>query len=87
MPAIRRSGGDAGCDADTDVIEPTEFLHHRIDLLSICSPRIEDRFRVVENYQHLLVGQKWIKASQILGIFDTRTSDFGEPAKEMSTRG
>ena len=33
--AVRRSSGDTGCDADTDVVESTRFLHHGVHLLCI----------------------------------------------------
>jgi hypothetical protein len=86
--AIWGSSGDTGCDEDTEVVEPAQFLHQSIDLSCIRSLRVQDRFCVVEYDQHLLGGQeRSIQGSQILRVFDTCTGDLGEPAKEMSARG
>ena len=46
--------GDTRRDKDADIVETTQFLHHGVDLLSIHSLRVEDRFRVIEDYEHLL---------------------------------
>ena len=51
--AIGRDGGDAGSDAKINVVEPTQFLHHGIDLLSACPLRVENRLRIVKNYDHI----------------------------------
>ena len=52
--AIWGNGGDTGCDAKANVAEPTQFLHYGIDLLSAHSMRVENIFRVIEDYHHLL---------------------------------
>jgi hypothetical protein len=52
--AVGRDSGDAGGDAQANVGEPTQLLHHGIDLLGICPLGIEDRLCIVEDYEHLL---------------------------------
>jgi len=54
MFAIWGSSGDTGCDTNTDIADSTQFLHRSVDLRSIRSLRIENRFRIVEDYEHLL---------------------------------
>jgi hypothetical protein len=80
-------GCDAGGDAETYCLELTQFLHHGVDLPSASSLWVENRFGIVEDYEHLLGGQEWTQGSQILGIFDARTDDLGKAAEEMSARG
>ena len=54
MFTVRGSGGDARRDADPDVVEPTWFLHHGVDLPCIRRLRVENIFRIVEDYHHFL---------------------------------
>ena len=56
--AIGRDGRNTGRDAKPNVVVATQLFHHAIDLLSIRSLWVEDGFRIVENYDHLLGGQE-----------------------------
>lgn len=49
-----RNGGNAGGDAEAEVAELTQLLYHRVYLLGVRSPRIENRLGVIKNYDHLL---------------------------------
>ena len=50
--AIWRSSGDTRSDANTDVVEPAQFLHHSVDLLCTCSLRAKDSLRTIEDDQN-----------------------------------
>ena len=52
--AARRNREVARGDTKADFPEPTQFLHHVVDLLTACSLRIEDGFGVIEDYDHLI---------------------------------
>jgi len=54
--AVSGDSCDPGSDAKTNVVEPAQLLHHGINLPSIRSLRVENRFGVVEDYNHLLGG-------------------------------
>ena len=86
MPAAWGSSGDTGCDADTDVVESTQLLHHGIHLPCVRSPGVKNRFRIIKDYHHLLRGQERPQGCQTLGIFDPRADDIGEPAEEVRAR-
>ena len=51
--AVGRNSGNARSDAKADVVELTQLLHRRVDRLSICPSRIEDRLRIIEDYEDL----------------------------------
>ena len=51
--AVRRDGGDPGCDEEADIAQPAELLYHIVYLLSARSMRIEYGFGVVEDYEHV----------------------------------
>ena len=53
---VWRDGGDAGGDTNADVLEPSQFLHRGIDLLSVRALRVENGFGIVEDYEHPLGG-------------------------------
>ena len=57
--AVGRNSRNAGSDPKPNIAELTQLLHHTVDLLSIRPLRIQDRLRVVEDYQDLLGGQEW----------------------------
>ena len=84
---VERDGGYAGGDANTEVAESTQFLHHAVDLLGVCSLQIQNRLRDIKHYHHFLRRQEWVQRSQGLGVFDACTGDLGEPAEEVSRRG
>ena len=73
--AVLGDGRDTRGDTDRDRFEPTQFVHHIVDLLSVCSLGVEDQLGIVENYEHLLGGKKGSEGSQIIGILDTCTGE------------
>jgi len=54
--AARGDGGDPGGDAKTNITEPSQLIHNAVDLPCVCPLRIENRFSIVEDYEHLLGG-------------------------------
>lgn len=52
--AVWGDGGNSRCDANTNVVESTQFIHHGVDFPGVHSLRIENRFRVIEDDQHFL---------------------------------
>ena len=52
--AVGRESGDPGSDAEADVAQLAELLDHSTYLLCVRSLRIEYRFRIVEDDEHIL---------------------------------
>jgi hypothetical protein len=77
---------DTGSDAEAYGFELTQFIHHCVDLLVICSLRVKNGLGVVEDYEHLLGGKEGAQGCHILRVFDPRTDDLGETGEEMSAR-
>jgi len=55
-PAVGRNSEDARGDEKPNVLEPTEFLHHSVDLQGVRPPRIKNGFRIIEHYENFLGG-------------------------------
>ena len=54
--AVSGDSRDTGSDAKANVVELAQLLYHGINLLSIRSLRVQNRFGVVADYDHLLGG-------------------------------
>ena len=54
--AVGRNCGDARSDTKADVVELTQLLHNFVDLLRIRPLRIEDRLRIIKDYEDFLGG-------------------------------
>jgi hypothetical protein len=78
---------DTGGDKNAYSVEPAQLVHHGRYLPSVCSLRIENGLYIVEDDEDLPGGKEGSEGYQILGIIDPCTNDFGQPSKEMSTRG
>ena len=50
--AIWWDGGDAGCNAEKDVAELAQLLHDGKGIPSACSLWVQNRFRIVQDYEH-----------------------------------
>ena len=48
-----RNGGDPRSDAETYCLQPTQLPYQGIGLLAVRSLWVEDRFSIVEDYEHL----------------------------------
>ena len=81
--AIGRDDRDAGGDAKTNVAESGQFIHSHIDFLCTRHLGIEDRFSIVEDYEHLLRGQVSSQGCQVLGVLDSCTDDLGELTEKV----
>ena len=62
MLAVWGSRGGTGRDATTDVVEPTQ-LHQGVDPPCTRSLGVENRFRIIEDYHHLLRGHEFPQGS------------------------
>ena len=47
-------GRDTGGDANEDGFEPTQFIHHSVDLLGTRPLGVEDGLGIIEDYERLL---------------------------------
>ena len=56
MLAIQRDGGGPSCDTETGVVELAQLLYHPVDFLRAGSLWVQDRFGVVEDYEHFRGG-------------------------------
>ena len=83
---VGREGGDPGSDAKADVAQLAELLDHRIYLLRARSLRIEYRFRIVEDDEHILGGQEWSKGIKIFWVFDPCPDGLGESTEKVGER-
>ena len=73
-------GGDRrnmASNAGAHFVELTQCVNHRIDLLSICSFRVEDGLSVVKDDKHLPRGKEGPKGCQVFGVLSPRTNDLG----------
>ena len=78
---------NTGGDKEGDCFELAKFIDRGIDLLGVRSLRVENGLRVVQDYEHLVGRKEGSQGCQIVGVFDPRADDLGEPGEEMSTRG
>jgi len=81
--AIGWNGGDAGGDADADVVEVAQLLHHGVYLLGVGSLRIKDGLGVIEEQENILRGQERPQRSQILRVFYAGADGLGELREEI----
>ena len=84
--AFRRDGGDARRYAQTQGRQFAQLLHQTVDLPHVRSFWVQNRFGIVEDYDHLLRSQEWKQGCQIFRIIDARASGLGEPVEEMVER-
>ena len=85
--AIRGDGGDAGGDANTNVAESNQLIHHGVDLFRVHPLRVENGFSIVKDYDHLLRRQVLSQGCKILGVFDACTDNLGELMEKVRARG
>ena len=78
--------GNAGGEAEANVSEPAQLLHHGIYPPGVRSLRVEDGFGVIEDKDHLLRRQGWSQRGQIRRVLDACPDDLGKSAEEVNTR-
>ena len=65
----------------------SQFGHVGIDLPCAWPLRIENEFRVVEDYQHLLQGEGLLQGGQVLRVLDPCANGLGEATEELVVGG
>ena len=64
-----------------------QLLHHRIDLLGVGSPGVENGFDIVEDYKHFPGRKEWSERGQVFQVLDACPNDRRESTEEMRGRG
>ena len=54
--AMWGDGRNARSDAEADVFEPAQLVHHSVYVLGVSDLRVENGFGIVEDDEHLLGG-------------------------------
>ena len=79
-------GGDPRGDTKTYSLKLAQLFDPSIYLRGACRLWVEDRFGIVQDYDHLLRGEEGLQGCQIFRVLDPCPDGLGESIEEVSER-